>query len=813
MPRSRRGTLPPASGEEAPDQNDDIVPDNNSDQDVVEQQLPPPSVTRGRGRSRRVASVVNDDRGSQARRGMRSTVSQAGQPSSPPPHVETEETVQTTKKNRKEVTKKRKPLPPNRDQSGSSEEHSEEEFNVEEDARSYRSLHHQAREERGSRNPFPTAEDAHQFLDALMVDGKQMAKDIRAADGFLFMQKGDATQLLIEFRDSQESVYKKLETDMTAFTKGSFFYPDLFTSQWQAELVLAYNVMRELSSMSDPNIYKAWRDLRGSFQKILFAPCPRVKALRAKAKKKKRKSGRKKRGSSSSSDSDSSGSSSSQEEERNTRKEQTTMAGGARTYLNQIASGQGQLGVGSSLQILPAVQDLPEFVCNEPLRSQLLTDSRSHKKLNLGGKTLPVFINETIIQTSKRFTGLTNDQTIQDVWERLREIHEAPTKQLSYFQKTQSLLQCLEGPAAVAVAGYRSATSRLYYLQAWKTLFTMYGNREAEVSNIYNEIRNCSVKNSSWSEGHRALIQINSLLVRVGLLGQEYKLIAYTKAWDAIEENLHDKFKEFLLTGVQEFGTRYGGHPMSYITANAELHFHQFFSWYQVRANTENCMAGVISHSVKRSQPVNNASDSSDEEVRKDQTEHQKRDKKKRAQSGEPQKRDTESFPLRKAKSEPKMGLNNPCFLCKKHDHPWTICPELDLAKRRAVFAKESRCLKCATPGHRARECKSDRSCFHCKRNDHHSTICQKKFDQQKRKADSQGESAEKSKNSKKKADKKKEENQEKEKDKGSSQSKGGDKEPTPSTSTAGITTPDLTQRLLSMSGSVPKEKAAGSSS
>jgi hypothetical protein len=242
------------------------------------------------------------------------------------------------------------------------------------------------------------------------------------------------------------------------------------------------------------------------------------------------------------------------------------------------------------------LRDEPNFICKEPLRSQLLTEGNSVVNMELGGKTLPAYINESIVQQVQKVSGTFDSKriSIPDLWCRLQEVHLAPNSQLPHFAKIQALFMCLEGEAYDAVSGYRSSSDRLSYLECWKTLFELFGNQESEISRNLEAIATASVQNTSWTETVKFLIGINSYYIRLQHLKYD-KNRCIDRIWNAIMANISEKFKKYVWDKNPDFD----GNILSYVNTDPVKTFESFRTWCIRKNATENSLPETGIHAMR----------------------------------------------------------------------------------------------------------------------------------------------------------------------------------------------------------------------
>jgi hypothetical protein len=259
--------------------------------------------------------------------------------------------------------------------------------------------------------------------------------------------------------------------------------------------------------------------------------------------------------------------------------------------------------------------DESNFICKEPLRSQLLTEGISTINMELGGKSLTAYISENIVQQVHKVSGNFESKRISvpDLWGRFQDVHMAPSSQLPHFSKIQALFMCLEDEAYDAVSGYRSSSNRLSYLECWKILFELFGNQETEISKNLEAIGTASVLNTSWRETVKFLIKINSHFIRLKHLNYDQNR-SIDRVWNAITTHLSDKFKKYVWTKNPEFD----GNILAYVNTNPIIIFETFRTWCVNKNATENSLpeTGIHALRVGTKRTIETASEAIDQQVK-----------------------------------------------------------------------------------------------------------------------------------------------------------------------------------------------------
>jgi hypothetical protein len=363
-----------------------------------------------------------------------------------------------------------------------------------------------------------------------------------------------------------------------------------------------------------------------------------------------------------------------------------------------------------------------DFKCAEPARSLIIAAGSAKNQLNLGGKTFPVYLDQNIVRVYKKFTGDTTQEidSVQELYERLKEIHEAPADQINYTQKTLAVFLNITGLAEKAISGYRNVRDRQTYLKMWKQLFQLYGNKNAEVTRCKEAIRNASLTTTAWKDGVSFLTVLHNSAERLGQLAHN-EHTTYVYVWEAVQRNMPDKIKMYCITEVKKFRKRFTNCDQ-WIEHNPNGNFEEFFEWYIQRTETERTMADAGIHVVQPTLSVFTTSAQQPEQKRKvENSTNNEASKPKKAKN---------SKNSGKTASNENRKPGSYCINCNEN-HKWDDCT-LTIEERLAAFERDKRCKKCGNK-HQGK-CTSTRRCIYCRVKDdpsvgnHHGSICFKKF-------------------------------------------------------------------------------------
>jgi hypothetical protein len=135
------------------------------------------------------------------------------------------------------------------------------------------------------------------------------------------------------------------------------------------------------------------------------------------------------------------------------------------------------------------------FVCDEPLRGRLVA-AGSGQNIELGNKSIMVYIVENMVKPHDRFTADKEEDSVRELFDRLEEVHLAPVAQASYKVKVEAVFKCLDGSAKESVVGFKGAATRAEYLELWKDLFRQFGNKAHDVARQFRSITGASPKST-----------------------------------------------------------------------------------------------------------------------------------------------------------------------------------------------------------------------------------------------------------------------------------------------------------------------------
>ncbi len=376
------------------------------------------------------------------------------------------------------------------------------------------------------------------------------------------------------------------------------------------------------------------------------------------------------------------------------------------------------------------------FVCEEPLRSQLLAAGTMTNEISLGQKTIMVYIQENMVTPFKAFTGERDDESLKELLSRLDLVHRAPVSQVPYKMKVEALFRCLDGKAKQSVVGYFGAETRLSYLKLWDRLFKLYCNRGRDLARQINLINGAAPKSTSSADMIDYMNVLSNASVQLDMLKHSAPQIA-ALLWNSLLHTVPDYVLRYCELRVLRFDEDFGSDVSSWHSVNGMAKFDGFYAYVLSRTTAES--SAKTAATVFRAQAVldtvkpesTKPSSSKKEDTRKRAVAHVSGAE--TPQIAKKPRVDTNPTPPTTG-PRPHLGNQIICFLCKDVAHPWRECIMM-IDGREALFANESRCRKCSAQDHITSECHGASRCEHCadpndpvKGSSHHTALCYKAF-------------------------------------------------------------------------------------
>ncbi len=344
-------------------------------------------------------------------------------------------------------------------------------------------------------------------------------------------------------------------------------------------------------------------------------------------------------------------------------------------------------------------------------------------------KSFPAYLEANFnTKATKKFTGEDPKVGLLEIWLYLQKIHLAPVENVSYGDKIEAVLFCLEGKAEKRVISMKHKTRRIDYLNLWRLLFIIFGDSAAEIARQEANLQNATAKSNDIVDVGDYITELNTALEILETKGEETR-DKYINAWGSILAQVREWFEKFVSDHDRSYFDEFNSTARDYYLSDPKGKFVRFrdFIYHresELRTSESNVKMGIFKAAIKV-----------EREKETEASPHAKREEKEdgdRKREEERRSRKRDRSPENERRGPPAKKKEPECFICLKN-HLWHECPKT-IDEKEQIFKKYNLCPNCGQKGHKKSECRTRNRCFHCPENlpdykrKHHSSICYEKY-------------------------------------------------------------------------------------